>query len=256
MTTFRDFGAVVVALAASSVLLAPGAAMADHEPAPPTAPPPQQHEPAPAPAPFQPRPAWPSGFYYLMDFDIGDSANPQTDAGFGVDLDWGLGMGLGVGYRVAGMVRLEGELHANWYRAGSLDLEPAAPFPVFDYSGGVWAVGAMANLVVDLPAWGSARPYLGAGYGFSRVAADYNESVCFIFCFSTENEVVDDWDFAKAWQAMAGISFANPASNSEVFVGYRYFETDDLDFRTVSGTPFVQEGIKSHSLSVGIRFMM
>ena len=252
MMTFPEFGAIVAALAASSVLLAPVTAMADHEPAPQPAPPPPQH----APAPFEPRPAWPDGFYYLLDFDIGDSANPQTDAGFGVDLDWGVGVGLGVGYRVAGMLRLEGELHANDYRAGSLDLGPTAPFSTFDYSGDVSAQGAMANIIFDLPPAGRMRPYLGAGYGFSRVSARYNESVCFIFCFSTKNKVVDDWDFAEAWQALAGISFSNPASSSEFFVGYRYFETDDLDFRTVSGTAFVQEGIKSHTLSVGIRFLM
>ena len=227
----------------------------------PTLPAAAQEQPAaaqeqPAPAPFQQRPAWPDGFYYLLDFDIGDSANPDTDQDFSVDLDWSLGTGLGVGYRLAGMLRLEGELHANYFRAGSLDLGPAAPFPVQDYAGGMWAVGAMANLVVDLPAWENARPYLGAGYGFSRVAADYNESVCILYCFSTENEVVDDWDFAEAWQAMAGISFSNGSPNSETFVGYRYFKTDDLEFRTNSGTPFMQEGIQNHTLSIGIRFLM
>ena len=205
MTRFREFGTVVAALAASSLVLTPVAAIADHEPSPQTTPPPQQQ---PAPAPFEPRPAWPDGFYYVWNFDLGDAANPSTDAGFDVDIDWSIGTGLGVGYRFARMLRLEGELHANWFRVGSLDLGPAAPFPTADYSGGIWAVGAMANLVVDLPAWGNARPYLGAGYGFSRVAADYNESVCVIFCWSTENEVVDDWDFAEAWQAMAGISFS------------------------------------------------
>lgn len=253
MMNHRITGVIAAALAVSSVLLAPAVAMADHEPAPRTQPP--QHE-QPPPPPFEPLPAWSDGFYYLWNWDIGDSANPRTDGGFDVDLDWSLGTGFGFGYRLAGMVRLEAELHAQWFRAGSLDLGPSAPFVPLDYSGGIWAVGPMANIFIDLPPWGNMRPYLGAGYGFSRVEAEYNESVCIIVCFSTENEVVDDWDFAEAWQVQAGIAFSNGVSNSETYIGYRYFETDDLELRTVSGTPFVQEGIQSHTLSIGIRFLL
>ncbi len=248
-------GSVFGVLAATSILLAPAVVMADHEPAPPPAEPPQ-HEPAPTPPPFEPLPAWSDRFYLMWNWELGDSANPMTDANFGVDLDWSLGTGFGFGYRLAGMLRLEGELHAQWFRVGSLDLEPGAPFVPRDYAGEMWAIGAMANLFVDLPAWGDARPYLGAGYGVSRVEAEYNESICIIFCFSTENTVVDDWDLAEAWQAMAGIAFWKQASNSELYFGYRYFETDDLQLRTVSGTPFVQEGIQSHTLSIGIRFLL
>lgn len=241
MAVLRKSGLVAAVLSAGLVLAIPSLPVA------------AQEQPTPLPGAQE---HWGNGFYYLLDFDMGDSANPVTDADFGVDLDWSLGVGLGVGYRLAGMVRLEGEFHSNYFRAGSLDLGPAAPFPTFDYSGGVTAQGVMANLIFDLPAWGTARPYIGGGYGFSRVSADYNESVCYIICFSTKNEIVDDWDFAEAWQVMVGISFSNWSSSSETFVGYRYFETDDLDFRTLSGTPFIQEGIENHSLTIGMRFLM
>ena len=254
MMTFRKLSTVVATLATASVLLAPVTAMADHEPAPQTAPPPQQHE--PAPAPFEPLPAWSDGWYYLWNWELGDASNPATDGGFNVDIEGSLGTGFGFGYRLAGMLRLEGEFHAQWFNVGSIDLGPGAPFVPLDYSGGISAFGAMANFFVDLPAWGRARPYLGAGYGFSRVEAEYNESVCIIVCFSTDNKVVDDWDLAEAWQAQAGIAFTNAASNSETYIGYRYFETEDLKLRTVSGTPFVQEGIQSHTLSIGIRFLL
>ena len=210
----------------------------------------------PAAPPLEPLPAWSDGVYFMWNWDLGDSANPMTDADFGVDLEGSLGTGFGFGYRLAGMLRLEGELHAQEYWVGSLDLGPGAPFAPLDYSGSLLAFGAMANLFVDLPPLGNARPYLGAGYGFSRVEAEYSESVCIIFCFSTDNKVVDDWDLAEAWQAMAGIAFWNGASNSELYVGYRYFETDDLEFRTNSGTPFIQEGIRNHTLSIGMRFLM
>ncbi|UCH73353.1 MAG: outer membrane beta-barrel protein, partial [Rhodospirillales bacterium] len=187
---------------------------------------------------MEPLPAWSDGLYFLWNWELGDASNPATDGGFNVDIEGSLGTGFGFGYRLAGMLRIEGEFHAQYYNVGSLDLGPAAPFPALDYSGGLWSVGTMVNLIVDLPLGGNARPYLGAGYGLSRVTAEYNESVCVILCVSTDNEVVDDWDFAEAWQAMAGIAFWNGAANSELYFGYRYFETDDLKFRTLSGTPF------------------
>ncbi len=247
MTRFSTFGAIAAGLAAASILVAPATAIAEHESEP-------QNQ--PAPAPFEPLPAWSDGWYYLWNWELGDASNPGTDGGFNVDIEGSLGTGFGFGYRLAGMLRLEGEFHAQWFNVGSLDLGPGAPFGPLDYSGGIWTFGAMANVFVDLPAWGRARPYLGAGYGVSRVEAEYNESICIIFCFSTDNKVVDDWDLAESWQVQAGIAFWNAASNSETYIGYRYFETEDLKLRTVSGTPFIQEGIQSHTLTVGIRFLL
>jgi opacity protein-like surface antigen len=240
-------GVTLGGLAISLVLLAAPPVRADHEPTTQS-----QQE----PAPIEPLPAWSDGLYFLWNWDLGDSANPTTDADFSVDTEGSLGTGFGFGYRLAGMLRLEGEFHAQWFRVGSLDLGPGAPIVPFDYSGGLQATGLMANLFVDLPAWRTVRPYLGAGYGFSRVDAEYNESICIVICFSTDNKVVDDWDLAEAWQAQAGIAFTTREANSEIYIGYRYFETDDLKLQTLSGTPFTQEGIQSHTLSVGVRFLL
>ena len=247
MSSSNRFAIVAGALAVSSVLLAAPPVLAEHEPA-------TQPAPGPTPLPGAGDP-WGGGFYYLLDFSMGDSANPSTDADFSVDLDWSAGLGFGVGYRI-GPLRLEGDLNTQFFRVGSLDLGPASPFPTADYAGGMRTLNAMANLYVDLPAAGKARPYIGAGLGIARVSAEYNESICFIFCFSTKNEVVDDWDRVAAWQAMAGISFENFGSNTEWFVGYRYYETEDLDYRTISGTTFRQDGLKDHSLMFGMRFFI
>lgn len=254
MTVFRETSAAAAVLAALSILLAPPPAAADHDTQqqqPPQSPPPTSQVPPPA----QFTPDGSSGFYYLLDFDFGDAANPKTDADFDVDLDWSVGLGFGAGYRIADVVRLEAEFHSNYYRAGSLDLGVSPPFAPADYSGGEWAQGLMANLLFDLPAAGSVRPYLGAGYGFSRVSVKYNEAVCFIFCFSTTNQVVNDWDFARAWQAMAGVTLSD-GTNTEMYFGYRYFETEDLDFHTVGGTAFVQDGLQDHTLTFGMRFKL
>jgi opacity protein-like surface antigen len=211
MTTFRQFSAVVAAVAVSLALLAPLPARADHES---TTQPPQQRPQEPTRLPGA-KEAWDDGFYYALDFTLGDSANPNTDAGFSVDLDWSSSAGFGVGYRL-GPLRLEGQLLTQFYRVGSLDL---------------------------------------TGGGLARVSADYNESVCYIFCFSTQNEIVDDWDKVNAWQGMLGVSFASASPNMEWYIGYRYYETEDLDFRTLSGVPFRQEGLQDHAFMFGFRFL-
>jgi opacity protein-like surface antigen len=250
MTTFRQFSAVVAAVAVSLALLAPLPARADHES---TTQPPQQRPQEPTRLPGA-KEAWDDGFYYALDFTLGDSANPNTDAGFSVDLDWSSSAGFGVGYRL-GPLRLEGQLLTQFYRVGSLDLTGGSPFPLADYSGGIRTLNGMANLYIDLPAAGKMRPYIGAGYGLARVSADYNESVCYIFCFSTQNEIVDDWDKVNAWQGMLGVSFASASPNMEWYIGYRYYETEDLDFRTLSGVPFRQEGLQDHAFMFGFRFL-
>lgn len=211
-----------------------------------------QEQPAPVSAAAE---SWGNGFYYMLDFSLGDSENPGTDADFGVDLDWSTSFGFGLGYRV-GPLRLEAELSSHFYRVGSLDLGVASPFPAADYAGGVHALNAMANVFVDLPAAGRMRPYLGAGFGMARVAAEYNESVCIIYCFSTSNEVVDDWDRVNAWQVMGGLSFEAWAPNREWFIGYRYYETQDLNLRTLSGLDFKQEGLQDHAIMAGFRFLL
>lgn len=240
MTNFRRLGIAIV-MAVSPMLPAP-AAMAEHEPAAPPPPPAAESQ-------------WADGFYYMVDFSIGDTKNPDTSENFGVDADWSLGLGLGAGYRL-GPVRLEAEYISDFFRVGSLDLEPGNPFAPGTYAGGIKARGAMGNLYIDLPAAGMMRPYFGFGYGFVDVSVNYNESVCIIFCFSTQNVVVDDWDRARAGQIMAGLSFQSEGSNNEWFVGYRYFETDDLKLRTTPlafSVNFTQDGLQSHTINFGFR---
>lgn len=211
-----------------------------------------QEQPAPLPVAQEP---WGDGFYYMLDFSVGDSENPDTSEDFSVDLDWSTSFGFGLGYRI-GPLRLEGEFSTHFYRVGSLDLGPASPFPTTDYAGGMRSLNAMANVFIDLPAAGRMRPYLGVGYGIARVSAEYNESVCYLYCFSTSNEVVDDWDKVNAWQVMGGLSFQAWAPNREWFISYRYYETEDLNLRTLSGVNFVQEGLQDHAVLAGFRFLM
>ncbi len=154
------------------------------------------------------------------------------------------------------MIRAAAELFARILHVGSLDLGSASPFPPADYTGDMWTVGLMGNLYLDLPAAGRMQPYLGVGYGISQVTVQYNQAVCFIFCFSTDNEVASDYDVVRARQAMIGASFAGDSPGMEWHLGYRYFETEDLDFTTLSGVPFGHEGIRTHTVLLGMRFLI
>lgn len=227
-------------LAVCLAMLSPLPAAADHE---------TQSSPTQEPL----RTPGSDGAYFTMALDFGTAANIDTDADFGADTDWQFGMEFGVGYRL-GIVRLEAELYSRDVNVGSLDLGAGSPFPLADYNGTVWTSGLMGNVYIELPAGGSMRPYLGVGYGLSRVSATYNESICFIICFATDNVVLEDYDIVRARQLLFGASFPSQTEVVEYFVGYRYFETDDLDLTTEGGFSYVQRGIRSHTISGGVRF--
>lgn len=244
MGTLRRLAILAVGLA----LLAPLPAAADHDTMPP--PEPTPHDAATVPATAPDRQAEP---YYLIGFDMGGAGNSRTDADFKADLDVQLGLDLGFGYRL-GFISVEGEAYTRSIGVNSLDLGVAPPFPVDNYRGGAWTSGLMGNLIVDLPVPGPIRPYLGAGYGISRVSVRYGDSLCLIICGGTGTDVVDDYDIVMARQIMAGLLVSEPSQNLEVLIGYRYFATEDLEFSTIGSTGFRQEGIRAHSFSVGIRF--
>ena len=249
MVIFRKFNTFAAVLAVLAVLLAALPAFAEHEPKP-------QPDPAPERAPNSQgyiTATRPGTLYFLLDFSLGYTKDAQTDADFDVSLTWTTAMGLGVGYR-AGPVRLEGAWTHHFFRVEDLEVGLSAPFADGNYAGGVTADALMASVYFDIPTGGRAKPYLGAGYGIATVEANYNEAVCFFYCFSTENDVVDDWDNVAAWQAMAGVSFPTSSSTIEWFIGYRYFETDDATLKTTNGTAFTQDGLKSHSVNGGFRF--
>ena len=237
-------------LAAVLALLAPLPAVADHDKPPPPEPPPHDATPPPTPV-SEPVSIWRPQAYYAIGFDLGGATNSATDADFKADLGVEMGFDLGVGYRL-GFISLEAEAYTRFIEVGSLDLGAGPPFPVDTYGGGMWTSGLMGNLIVDLPVPGKLRPYFGVGFGISRVSARYSDSLCFIICAAGGTDVVDDYDIVAARQAMIGLSVSE--RSMEMFVGYRYFATDDLDFSTIGGTGFRQDGIRSHTFSVGLRF--
>lgn len=244
MTVFRGLGTAIV-LAMSSALLAPGA-MAGHE-----------YEQAPPPPPSRSTgSAWPDGFYSTLKLDMGDADDAGTTIGGTVKTDFTLGVGLGFGYR-RGLVRMEAEYFSNYNRINDVDAIAGSPLAPGIDGGRIHVEGGMANFFVDLPGSDEIRPYLGVGLGITDIKVNYNNNDdCFLLFCSSTNEIVVDRDWAWAQQVMLGVSIRQEGRPMELSIGYRYFETEDLNFVTISGVPFIQDRLQSHSFTLGYRFPM
>lgn len=215
------------------------------------------HEPLP-PAPVQPgqsaRP--PDGFYYGFTLGVGVAANFPTDADFEVGSAWADNIGFEAGFRL-GIFRLGAELGIKSIEVSGLELGPTSPFPPDDYAGSLASASVMANLYVESPfaLFGSVRPYAGWGLGFVAAHAQYTPQDClFGVCSPSGGNVVSDTDSVRSRQFMAGVTIASEMPGAEYYVGYRRFETDNLEFSTEGNVDFIQDGIESHTVFIGVRF--
>lgn len=215
------------------------------------------HEPQP-PAPVQPgQTTLPSdGFYFGFAFGVGVAPNFSTDTDFEVGSSWASGIGFEAGFRL-GIFRLGAELGIQNIEVSGLKLGPTSPFLPDDYAGSLSSAGVMANLYVESPfaLFGSVRPYVGWGRGFVAAHARYTPQDClFGVCSPSGGDVVSDSDTVRSRQFMAGLTIASDKPGTEYYVGYRRFETDHLKFRTEGNVDFVQDGLESHTVFIGVRF--
>lgn len=114
-------------------------------------------------------------------------------------------------------------------------------------TGSVDSASLMINFLYDLKFDSPWVPYLGAGIGYSRVTMDGVKL--------NGVTVVDDDDFAIAYQVKGGIAYEfNPSM--ALTVQYRYFVTDNLGFTGSAATPGTVRsgGINSHNAELGFRF--
>ena len=194
-----------------------------------------------------------SGLYVGVALTTGAVKNPQASVGFEVDFGFAYGANLQVGYAL-GPFRLEGEM--LYQRHEVYDVNPRASSGIADVQYGGWldSGALMANAYIDLDVSSQVNPYLGFGAGYSRIEAIYSQSDC-VFACALKTPLVDDVDYISMWQVMAGITFmpAVPKLGAEMYIGYRYVQGEDMNFRLVGGTPFVQDGLRSHNFELGFR---
>jgi opacity protein-like surface antigen len=156
----------------------------------------------------------------------------DADAELDVDFDDGWGAFVAIGKQFE-LFRLEGEaayrrndidgIGIGGIRAGSGDK--------------VEAMSGMVNAYLDFDLL-QFRPFIGLGAGMARIDADLGTVTGF--------GRVDDDDYAFAWQAMVGLSFATQPVSFDI--GYRYFDAENPKFGNFEGE------YEGHNIYVAIRF--
>lgn len=87
------------------------------------------------------------------------------------------------------------------------------------------------------------HPFVGAGIGMARVTARWTEN---------GNNIVDDADWAFAYQAFAGVGY-DLGNAWQLKAQYRYFTTEDVDFVSSSNSKFSAEN-DNHAFMVGMTY--
>ncbi len=206
------------------------------------------------PQPASPPPASAGGFYWSLDMSAGRPNDPQADGVYEADLGMELGIRFGVGYRYH-WVRAEAQIGYEAFGLNGVRPLPDSPLSGTDETkGDISGLVFMGNLFVDLgPPSGEPRWFFGGGVGLARLEADYYGQVCWLLVCNETEQIVDGTDSVMAWQGMAGLAFPNDFGNAEWFIGYRYFETADLNLNVTGVGSVRQEGVRSHSIMLGIR---
>jgi len=152
-----------------------------------------------------------------------------------LEVDTGAVIGAAIGVGLANHFRFEGEL--AWHDS-SID-DPQFFFP--GESLNISVLSIMANGYYDFDLNAPFKPYVGAGVDFGFIRAEHE-----FFGF-----VDEDTDIGFAYQLMTGVAF-DLSPRSAITLGYRYFDTTDLDVATF-GFNFQTE-FTSHEFLVGVRF--
>ncbi len=182
-------------------------------------------------------PAARADFYVSGSFGFGFPRDLSDDDGNKIELDDDLGGAFAAGYNFD-PIRLEGEFV---YRTSDVRRFDDTLTGRESASGNVQNLGMMLNAFYDLHTAQLARPYIGGGFGASRMSAERIRS-------GGETRY-DDSDTVFAYQVMAGIEY-EMARNATIRAGYRFFGTQSASW----GDTRV-DGSRIHIIEVGVRGM-
>ncbi len=152
-----------------------------------------------------------------------------------------------VGHAWRNRFRLEFEAG---YRDNDVDVFSTGGAPVTAFSGDLWEVTLMANVLYDVPLTNDLTLSVGAGAGGDFTNYTFNEGGV-----RTED---DDWNFA--YQGIAGVNYAIGRQTS-LFVNYRYLRVVNpaFDFRPGSPTAIFltnPDDLVKHAATIGLRFAL
>lgn len=182
-----------------------------------------------------------------------DGVNDTLDTtfptgGYTHTAEWDAGWAIlgAVGYSF-GNIRTEVELG---YRANDLD-NFHADGSNYDNGGDITHFTVMANALYDYKVTEDYEVSVGGGIGFDNINYDNTAG------WHT-SPTLKDSDTFFAWQLMAGVSRPMPSWGTDVFLNYRYTQTEDVSFRELDGGGDLHNddynNLSNHTISVGVRF--
>ena len=112
-----------------------------------------------------------------------------------------------------------------------------------DATAGVQTGALMMNLYFDIPVSDTVSPYvmLGGGVSYNHVKLEYGD------------QSVSNHQMNPAWQIGVGVGYK---VNQKLFtdLGYRYSDYGHVDIVRENGVDYTLDKIKSHSLTLGLRY--
>jgi len=136
------------------------------------------------------------------------------------------------------------------YRANDLD-KFVATGNAFDDGGDITHFTVMANALYDHKVTEDYEVSVGGGIGFDNINYDNTAG-------KHTSPTLKDSDTFFAWQLMAGVSRPMPSWGTDVFLNYRYTQTEDLSFRELDGSGTTHNddysNLSNPLISVGVRF--
>lgn len=190
------------------------------------------------------------GLNIASDEDGVNDTIDTTFAGYTNTAEWDAGWAIlgAVGYSF-GNIRTELELG---YRANDMDNFFVVGSGANTEGGDISHFTVMANALYDHKITDDYEVSVGAGLGFDNI--NYDNTAGF-----HSSPTLKDSDTFFAWQLILGVSRPMPSWGGEVFLNYRYTQTEDVSFREIE----VSDGdlhnddydnLSNHLISVGLRF--
>lgn len=174
-----------------------------------------------------------TGGSWYQDMDLSGGVNGSV----GIDTGWTLNGAVGGYIGEARKLRVEVEGVHNRSDIGN--------FNGASSNGTIYNYGLMANLLYDFHTDSKWIPYIGGGIGFTEATVDK--------LLVSGATAVDDSDVAFSWQLKAGVAYQfNPKVAATL--GYRYLDSNDLSFQSVTGTPVSSDGTMIQNLEIGVRY--
>ena len=188
--------------------------------------------------------------YVTANISAGQPYDDTTTGGFATDMGMHLGLTGGAGVRM-GPIMVEARYEEHTFFLNNLNPIAPSTLPVNDYEGDVDFYALTGQVAMEFGGKSALRPYVGLATGVASISADYYQNICGL-C-TPGARFVSESDFAIVWSGTVGLTF-DAGGAGEYYVGYRHLRTHNFNLSTVGGTPFQQQGLRSDSIELGIRF--